>query len=251
MAPPLAFAGPPLWPFIPEIRHAPWAHTGGQPPSQVLQCGCCTFLSPPGAACLRYVRSRFASRLGSFFRTWAFSAAWDADSIARRIPRRRKSFVRKGAVDRAATCDPHEARLAVDRERTRGGGREPGARSQEPGARSRRREREARSREPGVRSRGLGKALRANQEQGAQARRAEGDPGTEGEQASEPGPGGPGDASREPGAAGRREPRRQPSQYASFTMTTSSAARPRQIGDSEKSALLPGATVKAGVCARE
>ncbi len=41
----------------------------------------------------------------------------------------------------------------------------------------------------------------------------------------------------------------QPSQYASFSSTTSSDARPLQIGASSNWALLPGATVSAGVCA--
>ncbi len=42
----------------------------------------------------------------------------------------------------------------------------------------------------------------------------------------------------------------QPSQYESLSRTTSSDARPRQMGASSNCALPPGATVSAGVCAR-
>ena len=83
-------------------------------------CGAVVVLSYlPSAGRLRYVRSSLAPPFWSFFRTWAFSAAWDASRILNRHPTPPKKLRAQGAVDRAVACEPHEARFTAGRGRLR------------------------------------------------------------------------------------------------------------------------------------
>ena len=95
---------------------------------------------------LRYARIGARRSVCRSFRAWAFSAARDALQYARRIPRRRKSFVRKVAETRAATfyrtkqCSASIACESVARSRAspwRGRVRACGEVACEPVARSR------------------------------------------------------------------------------------------------------------------